>query len=44
MFSGTMLPPSQFQNRTDSLSALAIYHSLRTGMREAQLDEVVSAF
>jgi hypothetical protein len=26
-----------------SLSKLAIYHSLRTGMREAQLDEVISA-
>jgi hypothetical protein len=27
-----------------STSDMAIYHSLRTGMREAQLDEVVSAF
>jgi hypothetical protein len=27
-----------------SMSASAIYHSLRTEMREAQLDEVISAF
>jgi hypothetical protein len=27
-----------------SVGALAIMHSLRTGMREAQLDDVISAF
>jgi hypothetical protein len=35
------VPPMQLER---SLSDLAIYHSLRTGMREAQLDEVISAF
>jgi hypothetical protein len=35
------VPPMQLER---SLSDLAIYHSLRNGMREAQLDEVISAF